>query len=94
MARLDQHRYHPPFAALCVAADAVRALLDADPRTSVREAVREAVGGLDVLQEAVDCLEASQQFQPEHMDRRAINAQLRTQVWHTGDKACRSKSKS
>jgi len=87
MARLDQHRYHPPFAALCVAADAVRALLDADPRTSVREAVREAVGGLDVLQEAVDCLEASQQFQPEHMDRRAINAQLRTQVWHTGDEA-------
>ncbi len=86
MERLDQHRYHPPVEAMLVAADAVRALLDADPQTSVREAVREAVGGLDALQEAVDCLEAYQQFQPEHMDRRAINAQLRTQVWHTGDR--------
>ncbi len=55
--RLDQHRYHPPFDAMLVAADAVRALLDADPQTSVREAVREAIGDLDVLQEAVDCLE-------------------------------------
>jgi hypothetical protein len=76
---------HPPLEAMLVAADAVRALLEADPQTSVREAVREAVGGLDALQEAVDCLGAYQQFQPEHMDRRAINAQLRTQVWHTGD---------
>ncbi len=36
--------------------------------------VREAVGGLDALQEAVDCLEAYHQFQPEHVDRRTINA--------------------
>jgi hypothetical protein len=77
MARLDQHRYHPPFEAMLVAADAVRALLDADPQTSVREAVREAIGEFDALQDAVDCLEAYQQFQPEHVDRRAINAHLR-----------------
>ena len=32
------------------------------PKTSVREAVREAVGGLEALQDAVDCLEAYQQF--------------------------------
>jgi hypothetical protein len=85
MARLDQHRYHPPVDAMLAAADAVRALLEADPQTSVRDAVREAVGGLDALQEAVDSLEAYQQFQPEHVDRRAVNAQLRAQVWHTGD---------
>ena len=85
MARLDQHRSHPPFDAILVAADAVRALLDADPQTSVREAVREAVGGLDALQDAVDCLEAYQQFQPEHVDRRAINAHLRAWPWQRGE---------
>ena len=85
MARLDQHRYHPPFEAMLVAADAVRALLDADPQTSVREAVREAVGGLDALQDAVDCLEAYQQFQPEHVDRRVINAHLRAWPWQRGE---------
>ena len=29
------------------------------------------------FREAVDCLEAYQQFQPEHFDRRAINTHLR-----------------
>ena len=87
MARLDQHRYHPPFDAMLVAADAVRALLDADPQTSVREAVREAVGGLDALQDAVDCLEAYQQFQPEHVNRRVINAQLHAWPWQRGEES-------
>ncbi len=85
MARLDQHRYHPPFEALLVAADAVRALLDADPQTSVREAVQEAIGELDALQDAVDSLEAYQQFQPEHVDRRVINAHLRAWPWQRGE---------
>jgi hypothetical protein len=85
MARLDQHRYHPPFDAMLVAADAVQALLEADPQTAVREAVREAVGGLDALQDAVDCLETYQQFQPEHVNRRAINAHLRAWPWQRGD---------
>jgi hypothetical protein len=85
MARLDQHRAHPPFDAMLVAADADQALLDADPQTSVRDAVREAVGGLDALQDAVDCLEAYQQFQPERVDRRAINTQLRAWPWPRGD---------
>ena len=85
MARLDQHRYHPPVDALLVAAAAARALLEADEDASVRDAVREAIGDLDVLQEAVDRLEAYQQFQPEHVDRRAINAQLRTWPWQRGD---------
>src|SRR5437870_1748227 len=40
MQRLDQHRYHPPVDALLVAADAARALLEADADTSVRDAVR------------------------------------------------------
>jgi Plasmid pRiA4b ORF-3-like protein len=85
MARLDQHHYHPPVEAMLVAADAVQALLDADPQTSIRDAVREAVGSLDALQDAVDCLEAYHQFQPEHVDRRAINAYLRAWPWQRGD---------
>jgi len=85
MQRLDQHRYHPPVDALLVAADAARALLEADADTSVRDAVREAIGDLDVLQEAVDCLAVYQQFQPEHVDRRAINAHLRAWPWQRGE---------
>ena len=57
----------------------------ADPQTSVREAVREAVGGLDALQDAVDCLEAYQQFQPEHVNRRVINAHLHAWPWQRGE---------
>jgi hypothetical protein len=41
---------------MLVAADAVQALLDAAPQTSVRDAVRKVVGSLDALQDAVDCL--------------------------------------
>ncbi len=85
MARLDQHRYHPPFDAMCVAAEAVRVLLETDPHTSVRDAIREALGDLDTLQDAIDCLEAYQQFQPEHVDRRAINAHLRAWPWQRGE---------
>jgi len=85
MQRLDQQRSHPPVDALLVAADAARALLEADADTSVRDAVREAIGDLDVLQEAVDCLAVYQQFQPEHVDRRAINAHLRAWPWQRGE---------
>ena len=56
-----------------------------DPQTSVLEAVREAVGELDALQDAVDCLEAYQQFQPEHVDPRTINAQLGAWPWQRGE---------
>ena len=85
MAQLDQHRYHPPFDAMCVAAEAVRVLLETDPQTSVRDTIREAIGDLDTLQDAVDCLEAYQQLQPEHVDRRAINAHLRAWPWQRGE---------
>src|SRR2546427_5803416 len=85
MVQLDQHRYHPPVDALLIAADAARALLEADADASVRDAVREAIGDLDVLQEAVDRLEVYQQFQPEYVDRRAINAHLCAWPWQRGE---------
>jgi hypothetical protein len=86
MAQLDQHRSHPPVDALLLAADAARALLEADVDASVRDAVRAAIEDLDVLQEAVDRLEVSQQFQPEYVDRRAINAHLCAWPWQRGEK--------
>jgi hypothetical protein len=60
-----------------VVAKAISTLLAAEPQTSVRE----ALGDLDEFREAVDCLEAYQQFQPDHCDRHEINTQLQSCVW-------------
>jgi len=76
--RLDQHRLYPPLEAMGVVAEAINTLLAADPQTSVRE----ALGDLDAFREAVDCLDAYEQFRPDHFDRSAINAQLHSRVWH------------
>ncbi len=70
--RLDQHCLSPPLEALGVVTEAITTLLEADPQTSVRA----ALGDLEAFREAVDCLDAYQQFQPNHFDRRAINTQL------------------
>jgi Plasmid pRiA4b ORF-3-like protein len=75
--RLDHHRLSPPLEAMGVVAKAISTLLAAEPQTSVRE----ALGDLDEFREAVACLEAYQQFQPDHFDRRAINTQLHSVVW-------------
>jgi hypothetical protein len=61
-----------------VVAEAITTLLEAEPQTSVRE----ALGDLDAFREAVDCLAAYEQFQPDRFDRRAISAQLHSRVWH------------
>jgi hypothetical protein len=75
--QLDQHRLSPPLEAMGVVAKAISTLLAAEPQTSVRE----ALGDLDEFREAVDCLEAYQQFQPDHFDRCGINTQLHAVVW-------------
>ncbi len=75
--RLDQHRLYPPLEAMGVVAEALTTLLEADPQTSVRE----ALGDLDEFREAVDCLQAYQAFQPEHFDRCEINTQLHSLAW-------------
>jgi hypothetical protein len=58
MERLDQHRLYPPLEAMGVVADTISTLLAADPQTSVRA----ALGDLDAFREAVDCLDAYEQF--------------------------------
>jgi Plasmid pRiA4b ORF-3-like protein len=75
--RLDQHRLYPPLEAMGVVAEALTTLLEAEPQTSVRE----ALGDLDAFHEAVDCLEAYEQFRPDHFDRHEVNTQLQSLVW-------------
>jgi hypothetical protein len=69
--RLDWHRSHLPIGELNIIAEAVQRLLDSDGN-------RHAIGDLAELHEAVDCLEAYQDFQPDRFDRRELNRQLRT----------------
>ena len=75
--QLDQHRLYPPLEAMGVVAEAISTLLSADPQTSVRA----ALGDLDAFREAVDCLDAYEQFRPDHFDRREVNTQLQSVVW-------------
>jgi hypothetical protein len=76
MERLDQHCLYPPLDAMGVVANAISTLLEAGPQTLVRT----ALGDLDELREAVDCLEAYEQWQPAHFDRCEINTQLRSRM--------------
>lgn len=74
--RLDQHRLHPPLEAMGVVAEAISTLLATDPQISIRA----ALGELDDLREAVDCLAEYQAFQPDAFDRGAINTQLHSRT--------------
>lgn len=56
--------------------NAVSAMLKTDSRTPICQ----ALGDLDELREAVDRLEVYQRLQPEHFDRRHMNARLRTRT--------------
>ena len=76
---LDEHRY-PSLDALRVLADAAQVVLDAPAHVSIRD----ALGDLDEIREALDRLDLYQQLQPSAFNRRHLNAQLRTRTW-TGD---------
>ena len=74
MSKLEEHRYHPPLEALGVLAEAMRRLVDAPDEQSVRE----AVGDLDEIRDAVDRLRAYDSFEPGRFRRQALNARLRS----------------
>lgn len=76
LALRDEHRY-PSWEALQVLADAAQVLLDAPADVSIRD----AIGDLEAIREAVDRLDIYQQLQPSAFQRRAINAELRRQTW-------------
>lgn len=73
---LDEYRY-PSWDALRVLAETAQVLLEAPADVSIRE----AVGDLDIIREAMDHLETYQQLQAGAFQRRAINTQLRRQPW-------------
>jgi hypothetical protein len=76
LALLDEHWY-PSWEALQVVADAAQVLLDAPADVSIRD----AIGDLEAIRDAMDQLETYQQLQPSAFQRRAINAELRRQTW-------------
>lgn len=65
-----RHRYDFPLEDLERVADTVQRFLDTGDRS--------ALGDPDTLRSALERLEAYYEFQPDHFDRRAINARL----WH------------
>jgi hypothetical protein len=69
---LEEHRL--PMDELGVLVAAMERVLDADGDQSVRE----AVGDLEELRDAVDRIEAYGAFKPERFVRRELNARLRT----------------
>lgn len=73
MEMMDDSR-HPPLDAMWIAAEAVRAVLEAAPQSSIGE----AIGDMEALREAVEQLRDYQEFEPAKINRRRINAQLRT----------------
>jgi hypothetical protein len=76
LALLDEHRY-PSWEALQVLADAAQVLLEAPADVSIRD----AIGDLEAMRDAMDRLEPYQQLQPSAFQRRAINAALHRQTW-------------
>lgn len=72
MEMVDEYR-SPPLDAMLVAADAVRAVLEADHQISIQE----AIGNMEGLREAVERLRDYHEFEPDKINRRRINTQLR-----------------
>ena len=82
MDKMDHHRWNPPLDELQLIADAVGRVLDAQGQ----ERVRDVLGDVDALEEAIDRLETYQRFQPDYFDRRRINRRLKQ--WAEGNKMC------
>ena len=73
MELVEQHGLNPPWEEMELIAKVTNRILN----SSEDEAIRDLIGDPDDLQEAVDRLEAYDQFQPEHFDRRAVNSRLK-----------------
>jgi hypothetical protein len=62
---------------LRVLADAAQSVLEAPEHVSIRD----AIGDLDEMREAMDQIDRYQQFQPDAFTRCQVNARLRTRTW-------------
>jgi hypothetical protein len=65
---------------MATVAIALKRILEADSQTPIRQ----VMGDPETLREADDQLDAYLKFQPEHFDRRDVNARLRALVQQEG----------
>ena len=72
-ASMDDHRWNPPLDELQLIADAVGRVLDSQGH----ERIRDVLGDVDALEEAVDRLERYERFRPGRFDRRKLNRRLK-----------------
>ena len=84
MDKMDHHRWNPPLDELQLIADSVGRVLTAQSH----EKVRDVLGDVDALEEALDRLESYQRFRSDHFDRRRVNRRLKQ--WAKGNKMCMS----
>jgi hypothetical protein len=68
--RVDRH--HVPLEAMAVIGRVLNRLLEADDHATMRQ----VIGDRDTFREAVDQLDSSLRFRPEHFDRRDVNTRL------------------
>jgi hypothetical protein len=73
MEKIDHHHWNPPLDELQLIADAVGRVLD----SKGHERIRDVLGDIDALQEAVDRLETYEQFRPGRFNRRKLNRRLK-----------------
>jgi hypothetical protein len=76
MDQIDHHRWNPPLDELQLIADAVGRVIDSQSH----ERIRDLLGDVDALEEAVDWLETYKRFGPNRFDRRKLNRQLKQYV--------------
>jgi hypothetical protein len=73
MQKMVHHRSYPPLDELQLIADAVGRVLDSQGH----ERIRDILGDVDALEEAVDRLERYERFRPGRFDRRKLNRRLK-----------------
>jgi len=80
MEKMDHHRWNPPLDELQLIADAVGRVLDSQGH----ERIRDVLGDVDALEEAVDRLDSYERLRPGHFDRRKVDRRLKQ--YAQGDK--------
>ena len=73
MEKMDDHRWNPPMDELQLIAETVGRVLESQGH----ETIRDVLGGVDALEEAVDRLETYERFHPDRFNRGKINRRLK-----------------
>ena len=71
--KMDDHRWNPPMDELQLIAETVGRVLESQGH----ETIRDVLGDVDALEEAVDRLETYERFHPDRFNRGKINRRLK-----------------